>query len=106
MQVNFLPHCNRQALVQISCPTQRKIFSAVSQLLSPVMLFYFSLSLIGWIYWRKRGKGGAEKGEGGEGRTEEFSARLCRILIHDFASIHGGCSGTFPRASLLFSNFM
>lgn len=61
MHVNFLPHCNRQALVQISCPTQRKIFSAVSQLLSPVMLFYFSLSLIGWIYWRKRGKGGGRR---------------------------------------------
>lgn len=73
MHVNFLPHCNRQALVQISCPTQRKIFSAVSQLLSPVMLFYFSLSLIGWIYWRKRGKGGKEKG--GEEREEQKSSQ-------------------------------
>lgn len=66
MHVNFLPHCNRQALVQISCPTQRKIFSAVSQLLSPVMLFYFfSLSLGGFT---------GENGER-EGRRREKEER-------------------------------
>lgn len=67
MHVNFLPHCNRQALVQISCPTQRKILSAESQLLSPVMLFYF-FSLSRWAdLLEKMGKGREKKGEGGEG---------------------------------------
>jgi hypothetical protein len=58
-------------------------------------VLFFSLSR--WVdILEKMGKGREKKGQGGEGRTEEFLARLCRILIHDFASIHGGCSRTFP----------
>lgn len=74
MHVNYLPHCNRQALVQFSCPTQRKILSAESQLLSPVMPFFYFFLLLGWIYWRKLGKGREEKERVGRAEQEEFSA--------------------------------
>lgn len=104
MHVNYLPHCNRQALVQFSCPTQRKILSAESQLLSPVMPFYY-FSLVGVNLLEKTGKGKGREGRGWRGKNK-MSFRLCRVLIHNFASIHGGCSRTFPRTSLLFSNFM
>lgn len=69
MHVNYLPHCNRQALVQFSCPTQRKILSAESQLLSPVMPFFLFFSLVGVDLLEKIGEGKGGEGEGGEGRT-------------------------------------
>lgn len=52
-------------------------------------VLYFSL--VGMDLLEKTGKG-----EGGERKGWRLKNRrgsqLCRVLIHDFASIHGGCS--------------
>lgn len=81
VHVHFLPHCNRKALVQFSCPTQRKILEATS----PALPFYFSL--LGWIYWKKMGKGEREREGMREGQREEFSAMLnldSQLCLHSW----------------------
>lgn len=103
VHVHFLPHCNKQALVQFLCPTQRKIFECRILVTRSWVAILFSSPWVDLL--EGNGKSGGEKGKGWE-RDEGKSSQLCWILIHDFASIHGWCSRTFPWTPLFFSNFM
>lgn len=53
--------------------------------LGPTLPFYFSL--LGWVYWKKMGKGEGEREGMREGQREEFSAMLnldSQLCLHSW----------------------
>lgn len=69
--------------------------------LGPVLPFYFSL--LGWIYWKKMGKGEGEREGMREGQREEFSAMLnldSQLCLHSWLVFQN-----FSSNALVFLQF-